>query len=228
MRRLEPLTLGGVGSSGTVKTQLVALRIISENPSVIGGRSYSLKVCNSHQGSAEGTATFTLANGDGGTFDSTFDVTPRLVFTQVGNPSNIVVIDCSVSPPAARTCWRTTRPGCAPAGRGASTPPQPERPSSGTASVLTATAMASTREPPTTPVAARRSSRATAPVTFKPVSSGHDHEQQQRFHQVVPVTDCLTTTTAEATNQAGRAVAIEPAPKPIYCAKAAEPVGTVN
>jgi hypothetical protein len=85
----------GSGGTGSGVLRLVALRLVSESPVSIGTGSYDLRLFISEFSGtvAPGTVTFTFANGDGGTFNSTFWVRPRLVFT---NRSTHVstVIDC--------------------------------------------------------------------------------------------------------------------------------------
>jgi hypothetical protein len=94
IRRTSDTTIGTSGT-GTASLTIVALRLVSEAAVTIGSKSYDLRVFISEFSSsvATGSATFTLANGDGGTFNSTFYVRPRLVFT---NRSTLVstVIDC--------------------------------------------------------------------------------------------------------------------------------------
>jgi len=85
----------GSGGTGSGVLRLVALRLVSESPVSIGNGSYDLRLFISEfSGSvAPGTVTFTFANGDGGTFNSTFWVRPRLVFTN-RSTSVSTVIDC--------------------------------------------------------------------------------------------------------------------------------------
>lgn len=94
IRRPQDITIGTTGT-GSGPLGIAALRLVSESPVSIGKDSYILRVFLSELRSDVrlGTVTFHLANGDGGTFDSTFYVRPRLVFTSTSTGAN-VVIDC--------------------------------------------------------------------------------------------------------------------------------------
>jgi hypothetical protein len=94
IRRTSATTIGTSGT-GTGSLTIVALRLVSESPVTIGSNSYDLRVFLSEFSSSvtPGTVTFTLANGDGGTFSSTFYVRPRLVFTNRSTQVS-TVIDC--------------------------------------------------------------------------------------------------------------------------------------
>jgi hypothetical protein len=94
IRRTSPTVIGTTGT-GTGPIIIVALRLVSESPVTIGKDSYDLRVFLSEFSSsvATGSVTFTLANGDGGTFASTFNVRPRLVFTSRTTQAS-TVIDC--------------------------------------------------------------------------------------------------------------------------------------
>lgn len=78
----------------------------------INGVTYDLVVALSETPSGPGTVNLTRLTPDGGRFSSSFIVLPKLVFTEVGNPSNQVVIDCATascpSPMklgASNVCW---------------------------------------------------------------------------------------------------------------------------
>ena len=94
IRRTSDTTIGTTGT-GTASLTIVALRLLSEAPVTIGSNSYDLRVFISEFSSsvAPGSVTFTLANGDGGTFNSTFNIRPRLVFTNRATQVS-TVIDC--------------------------------------------------------------------------------------------------------------------------------------
>jgi hypothetical protein len=81
--------------TGSGVLRIVALRLLSEGPVSIGKDSYDLRVFISEFSGtvAPGTVTFNFANGDGGTFNSTFNVRPRLVFTSRSTQVS-TVIDC--------------------------------------------------------------------------------------------------------------------------------------
>lgn len=96
VRRPQNIVLsGGVGSGPLV---IMGLRLEAETPVIIGGRAYSLQVYLSEFRSDVVTGTLQLqaANGDGGSFSSTFNVRPRLVFDDGSGSS--VVIDCGAVP----------------------------------------------------------------------------------------------------------------------------------
>ncbi len=79
--------------TGTGPLKIMALRLVSEQPVVIGSTSYTLRVFLSEFRSnvQTGSATFTKINADGGSFSSTFYVRPKLVFTSTAGST---VIDC--------------------------------------------------------------------------------------------------------------------------------------
>lgn len=81
------------GGSGSGPLGIVALRLVSESPVVIGGKAYRLRVFLSEfRGDVKpGSVTFTMSNADGGTFNSTFNVRPKLVFS---NENGSTAIDC--------------------------------------------------------------------------------------------------------------------------------------
>ncbi len=80
--------------TGTGALQIVALRMVSESPVTIGGKSYGLRVFLSEFRSdvQTGSATFRMVNADGGTFSSAFYVRPKLVFTD--ESGDTTTIDC--------------------------------------------------------------------------------------------------------------------------------------
>jgi hypothetical protein len=98
IRRSRDITIDSTGT-GSGPLSIAALRLVSEAPVSIGKDTYNLRVFLSEFRSnvQPGTVTFHLANGDGGTFDSTFFVRPRLVFTSTTNGSS-TVIDCGAVP----------------------------------------------------------------------------------------------------------------------------------
>jgi len=89
---------GAIGS-GSGSLTLVALNLVSSaNVALTDGRQYSLQVCLSDAASQPaGSIALTQANGDGGTFSSSFTVVPKLVFTNVNNHSDVVTVDCGVT-----------------------------------------------------------------------------------------------------------------------------------
>ncbi len=89
----RPTTIDLSTGSGSGPLSIVALRLVGESPVVIGGKSYTLHVFLSEfrDDVKAGGATFRLVNADGGTFSSSFNVRPKLVFS---NESGDTVIDC--------------------------------------------------------------------------------------------------------------------------------------
>jgi hypothetical protein len=98
MRRSKDITIGSAGS-GAGPLEIVALRLVSEQPVSIGKVSYRMRVFLSefHNNIPSGTLTLRMANGDGGTFDSSFTVRPKLVFTNADTKQS-TVIDCGAVP----------------------------------------------------------------------------------------------------------------------------------
>lgn len=85
----------GAITSGSGSLQIAALNLAAESDIVLAdGRHYGLQVCLSDTASSSGTITLTQANSDGGTFNSSFDVLPKLVFTNKSNPSDVLTVDC--------------------------------------------------------------------------------------------------------------------------------------
>jgi len=98
MRRSKDIVIGSSGS-GEGPLDIVALRLVSEKPVSIGGVAYTMRVVLSefHNNIPSGKLSLRLANGDGGTFDSSFTIRPKLVFTsQEGREKT--VIDCGAVP----------------------------------------------------------------------------------------------------------------------------------
>jgi len=82
-----------VSSTGTLK--IVALSLESDgNVTLADGRVYHLTVTLSSTPASPGSITLATANGDGGTFDASFDILPKLTFTNVNPPYDVVNIDC--------------------------------------------------------------------------------------------------------------------------------------
>ena len=85
----------GAISSGQGSLTITALNLAAESDVVLAdGRHYSLQVCLSDTGSSSGSIALTRTNSDGGTFNSSFSVLPKLVFTNTSNPNDVVTIDC--------------------------------------------------------------------------------------------------------------------------------------
>jgi hypothetical protein len=84
------------GGTGTGTLQVVALSLTSEsNVALADGRVYHLDLVRSPTPAPVGSITVTRTNSDGGTFNSGFDVLPKLTFTNVNPPYDVVNIDCA-------------------------------------------------------------------------------------------------------------------------------------
>jgi hypothetical protein len=97
--RTQDITLSGANASGSVSVTVRAVSLVSDNSTVTisGHGTYSVAVALSPNGTSTGTMTLTLSSADGGTFDSSFTVVPKLTFTNVSKPSDVVTIDCGVT-----------------------------------------------------------------------------------------------------------------------------------
>jgi hypothetical protein len=89
----RPSDVNVSSGQGTGSLAIVALRLVGEAPVSIGGKSYGLHVYLSEfrDGVKAGSITFRMLNPDGGTFNSAFDVRPKLVFT---GENGDTTIDC--------------------------------------------------------------------------------------------------------------------------------------
>lgn len=94
----RPTNVDVSGGSGSGPLGIVALRLVGENPVSIGGKSYQLHVFLSEfRGDVKpGSVTFTMNNADGGTFNSSFNVRAKLVFTD--GEGRDTAIDCGAVP----------------------------------------------------------------------------------------------------------------------------------
>jgi len=92
---IDTILSRGAIASGQGTLTIVALNLVSSsNLQLQDGRVYSLAVCLSDTASNSGSISLTQVNGDGGTFSSSFSVLPKLVFTNVNNPNDVLTIDC--------------------------------------------------------------------------------------------------------------------------------------
>lgn len=89
----RPTTVDVSSGQGTGPLGIVALRLVGESPVTIGGESYKLHVYLSEfrEDVKAGSVTFTMLNADGGTFNSSFNVRPKLVFS---GEKGDTTIDC--------------------------------------------------------------------------------------------------------------------------------------
>jgi hypothetical protein len=93
---VDTIVYRGAIAGGGGSLTIVGLNMASVGNLVLAdGRQFSLQVCLSDTAQSAGSITLAQANGDGGTFSSTFPVVPKLVFTNVSNPSDVLTIDCA-------------------------------------------------------------------------------------------------------------------------------------
>lgn len=102
VERLSDVVLDAPGDTGTTAIELKGLRLVSERAVAInrGGSvtHWNLEVGLSPSASSNGTMTIQLNSG-GGTFDTIFNVIPRLRFSRTGEAD--VIIDCGTDACAA-------------------------------------------------------------------------------------------------------------------------------
>jgi hypothetical protein len=96
VRRLETAMLPSVGSSDTIPVEIIALSLVSVEPITVkysGGPSqqWNVSVTLSDTPQPQGTMTIRKEHANGGTFDATFPVLPRLIFTRVGDNAQRVL-----------------------------------------------------------------------------------------------------------------------------------------
>lgn len=98
--RLCPAWLN-VGSSFTVRLELLALSVRSEAPVVIVDANgtatlWNLEVCDTdlRNNQPNGTMTLFLTSPDGGTFTSSIPVLPKFIFTKADGSGQQVIVDC--------------------------------------------------------------------------------------------------------------------------------------
>jgi hypothetical protein len=79
-------------NSATLTLEALSLTS-SANLTTEDGRAFAVTVGLVYAGS--GSASFTRVNSDGGTYTSSFAVTPLITFTNVSNSSQVYTVDCS-------------------------------------------------------------------------------------------------------------------------------------
>ena len=91
-----------IGQSDVVPVEIVALSLVSVQPIEVtqlggGGAStfWDVHVCLSSAGQTPGSMTITRDSSDGGTFDSSFSVTAKFLFLEVGG-TGMAEMDCGV------------------------------------------------------------------------------------------------------------------------------------
>jgi hypothetical protein len=88
----------GTITSGSGSLTLTALNMKSLADVVLqDGRHYTLDVCLSDTSASAGSISLTSTSGDGGTFNSSFNVIPKLVFINTANHNDVIRIDCGVA-----------------------------------------------------------------------------------------------------------------------------------
>jgi len=92
VRRPKDIDLSSGSGSGPLA--IVALRLVGEQPVSIGGKSYTVHVFLSEfrDNVKVGQLDLRMVNSDGGLFNSSFNVRPKLVFT--GEDGGNTTIDC--------------------------------------------------------------------------------------------------------------------------------------
>ena len=112
LERYPPsVTFNTIPETRTLSVEMKALRL--KGQTTVNGVTYNLVVALSEILSGAGTITATRLTPDGGRFNASFPVLPKLVFTEVGNPANQVALDCGLVPGcpsplvlgSANVCW---------------------------------------------------------------------------------------------------------------------------
>lgn len=98
VERFNDVILSAPGDSGTTQIELKGLRLVSESTVAITSQNsvthWNLEVGLAQRASSSGTMTIQRNNAEGGTFDASFNVYPRLRFSSAGQAD--VIIDCGV------------------------------------------------------------------------------------------------------------------------------------
>lgn len=82
-------------TSGTNSANLTLEALsLSSSVGTTDGRNYKVALTLAYAGT--GSASFARANSDGGTYDSSFTVTPIITFTNTANSSDVRTVDCSL------------------------------------------------------------------------------------------------------------------------------------
>jgi len=93
---VDTIVARGAISSGSGSLTIAALNMASvSNIQLADGRVYSLQVCLSDSAQTAGSISLTQTSSDGGTFNSSIPILPKLVFTNVNNSSDVLTIDCA-------------------------------------------------------------------------------------------------------------------------------------
>lgn len=95
---VDSIVARGAIASGSGSLTIAALNMSSASNLVLqDGRQYALAVCLSDTAASTGSISLTSTSGDGGTFNSSFNVIPKLVFTNVNNHNDVITVDCAVA-----------------------------------------------------------------------------------------------------------------------------------
>jgi len=233
VERYNSVFLPSIGSTGTTTLEIQALRLVG-NTAASNGKTYQVKVCLSewHSGSL-GTMNLKLTAPNGGSFTSSFPVLPKLIFTNVANPADKVVLDCGAVPGCppitlnTTSCW-VTPDGPAhwsPTAHGYNTIP------AGVAVDGTCNGVADY-----TTVGSSNFVAGIDPVSFIECATSHDSSGAAK-HSTKPAKDCKATqttgTTAAATGtDTGTTIGTDPGTidnpvivkVPTYCLEKAQPI----
>ncbi len=99
IRRLGSVPLLGVPDVGAVPIEIVALNLVSCNPITVTyginpSQQWNIQVTlSSNMPQPQGQMMIRKTCCNGGMFDSQLPVLPKFIFTEVGNPSNVRVLD---------------------------------------------------------------------------------------------------------------------------------------
>lgn len=101
IRRNAPLNFPGCGGTDVIPIELVALSLVSCEPIVVRYPSapselWDVNVSLSDVTPPPGSMTVRKTHCNGGTWDSVLYVQPKFTFTQVGNPSQVRILDTGV------------------------------------------------------------------------------------------------------------------------------------
>lgn len=225
--RPNNITISGTTGSGNL--QIKALSLESEGNVVLtDGRQFKLRVCLSSFASGTGTITLTRSNSDGGTFDSTLPVLPKLIFTPVAGGSP-VVIDCGTGA-CAESDMTSDNTGWVNTGGSGNFNPAAKGVTPIRAGIWVDGDCDGVKDDYQT-IGKGTGKKlyggfaASAP-SFPVVGVGEQHEDLS-WHQPLPSLDCASTSTdsTAANSVRGNATAV-PAPAPALCpAKVTTPVG---
>ncbi|MES1243614.1 MAG: hypothetical protein ABUT39_18550 [Acidobacteriota bacterium] len=221
------------GEVRTIPLQIVGLSMVSDSDSVqiSGYGTYNVEVYLSTAVAGTGSMSVKQVNGDGGTFSSSFNVIPVVVFQNVSVPADRVRLDCGTVPTG--TCGaivlNSTGTGWVHTGGPGNFNPT----TAGVTPLAAGISFDANGDGVNDTTTIGRSNTfipgfaATPP--FNPAGGVHEHADYSARHITKPPQDCLRTGTGSTStlrNQAG-AVVVQPQPQPVLCPPVvAEPVPT--